>query len=79
MKFSTVISALSIIALVGCASGPHQRNINEIPEYGNQPKSPEMLRGGGIYGIRRARNKHALWPMGLRRHGAISGRMIRNK
>ena len=43
MKFSTVISALSIIALVGCASGPRQRNINEIPEYGNQPKSPEML------------------------------------
>ena len=43
MKFSTIISALSIIALVGCASGPRQRNINEIPEYGNQPKSPEML------------------------------------
>lgn len=43
MKFSTVISALSIIALVGCASGLRQRNINEIPEYGNQPKSPEML------------------------------------
>ena len=43
MKSSTVISALSIIALVGCASGPRQRSINEIPEYGNQPKSPEML------------------------------------
>ena len=43
MKFSTVISALSIIALVGCASGPRQRSINEIPEYGNQPKSAEML------------------------------------
>ena len=43
MKFSTVISALSIIALVGCASGLRQRSINEIPEYGNQPKSPEML------------------------------------
>ena len=43
MKFSTVISALSIIALVGCASSPRQRSINEIPEYGNQPKSPEML------------------------------------
>ena len=43
MKFSTVISALSIIALVGCASAPRQRNINEMPEYGNQPKSPEML------------------------------------
>jgi Tfp pilus assembly protein PilF len=43
MKFSTVISALSIIALVGCASAPRQRNINEIPEYGNQPKSPEIL------------------------------------
>ena len=43
MKFSTIISVLSIFALVGCASGPHQRNINEIPEYGNQPKSPEML------------------------------------
>ena len=44
MKISTVISALSIIALVGCASGPRQRSINEIPEYGNQPKSPELLK-----------------------------------
>ena len=43
MKFSTIISVLSIIALVGCASGLRQRSINEIPEYGNQPKSPEML------------------------------------
>ncbi|MBP5441127.1 MAG: hypothetical protein J6Y14_09535 [Fibrobacter sp.] len=43
MKFSTIISVLSIIALVGCASAPRQRSINEIPEYGNQPKSPEML------------------------------------
>ena len=43
MKFSTIISALSIIALVGCASAPRQRSINEIPEYGNQPKSAEML------------------------------------
>ena len=43
MKFSTVISALGTIALVGCASAPRQRNINEIPEYGNQPKSAEML------------------------------------
>ena len=44
MKISTVISALSIIALVGCAGGPRQRSINEIPEYGNQPKSPELLK-----------------------------------
>ena len=43
MKFSTIISVLSIFALVGCASAPRQRSINEIPEYGNQPKSPEML------------------------------------
>ena len=43
MKISTVIYALSIIALVSCAGGPRQRSINEIPEYGNQPKSPEML------------------------------------
>ncbi|OWV21985.1 hypothetical protein SAMN06298224_0100 [Fibrobacter sp. UWB16] len=43
MKFSTIISVLSIIALVGCASAPRQRSINEIPEYGNQPKSAEML------------------------------------
>ena len=43
MRFSTIISVLSIIALVGCASAPRQRSINEIPEYGNQPKSPEML------------------------------------
>ncbi|WP_173467492.1 hypothetical protein [Fibrobacter succinogenes] len=43
MKFSTIISVLSIFALVGCASGLRQRSINEIPEYGNQPKSPEML------------------------------------
>ena len=43
MKFSTIISVLSIFALVGCASGPRQRSINEIPEYGNQPKNPEML------------------------------------
>ena len=42
MKFSTIISVLSIFALVGCASGPRQRSINEIPEYGNQPKSPEL-------------------------------------
>ena len=44
MKISTVISAMSIIALVGCAGGPRQRSINEIPEYGNQPKSPELLK-----------------------------------
>ena len=44
MKISTVISAMSIIALVGCANGPRQRSINEIPEYGNQPKSPELLK-----------------------------------
>ncbi|OWV20220.1 hypothetical protein B7990_03345 [Fibrobacter sp. UWB4] len=43
MKFSTIISVLSIFALVGCASGLRQRSINEIPEYGNQPKNPEML------------------------------------
>lgn len=43
MKFSTIISVLSIIAPVGCASAPRQRSINEIPEYGNQPKSAEML------------------------------------
>lgn len=43
MKISTVISALSIIALIGCAGGPRQRSINEMPEYGNQPKSPELL------------------------------------
>lgn len=43
MKFSFIISALSFITLVGCASGPRQHSINEIPEYGNQPKSPEML------------------------------------
>ncbi len=43
MKILTVFFSLSIIALIGCASGPRQRSINEIPEYGNQPKSPEML------------------------------------
>jgi tetratricopeptide (TPR) repeat protein len=42
MKLFTFISIIGVIVLTSCATGPRQPAINEIPEYGHQPKSAEM-------------------------------------
>ena len=42
MKYSTFISIIGAIVLTSCATVPRQPTINEIPEYGHQPKSAEM-------------------------------------
>ena len=43
MKISSLLYLGAIIVLTSCAIGTRQRAINEIPEYGHQPKSPYLL------------------------------------
>ena len=42
MKLFTFLSIIGTIVLTSCATGSRQPAINEIPEYGHQPKSAEM-------------------------------------
>lgn len=44
MKFFVTLSVLFIVLLSGCAMGPRQPTINEIPEFGHQPKTPEQIK-----------------------------------
>ena len=42
MKRFATLFFLALFILGGCASGPRQPILNEVPEYGHQPKSPEQ-------------------------------------